>query len=135
MTDAKTLDVQAGFEKATSVVLAALAGSNFIHHAAGMLENMSIVALEQYVIDNDILGMAMRLVRGVELNDETLALDVIDEVGGGGPSGVGDVAAGWWSDRATFWRITSRSRSTRAWKVGSANGLSYGFHRLLLSGS
>ena len=84
MTDAKLPDVQAGFEKAMSAVLAALAGSNFIHHAAGMLENMSSVAAEQFVIDNDILGMAMRVVRGIEVNDETLALDVIDEVGPGG---------------------------------------------------
>ena len=84
MTDAKLPDVQAGFEKAMSAVLAALAGSNFIHHAAGMLENMSSVAAEQFVIDNDILGMVMRVVRGIEVNDETLALDVIDEVGPGG---------------------------------------------------
>jgi trimethylamine--corrinoid protein Co-methyltransferase len=84
MTDAKLPDVQAGFEKAMSAVLAALAGSNFIHHAAGMLENMSAVAAEQFVIDNDILGMAMRVVRGIEVSDETLALDVIDEVGPGG---------------------------------------------------
>jgi len=84
MTDAKTSDIQAGFEKGMSAVLAALAGSNFIHHAAGMIENMNTVAAEQFVIDNDILGMAMRVVRGIEVNDETLALDVIDEVGPGG---------------------------------------------------
>ena len=84
MTDAKTSDVQAGFEKATSAVLTALAGSNFIHHAAGMIENMNMVAAEQFVIDNEILGMAMRVLQGVEVNDETLALDVIDEVGPGG---------------------------------------------------
>jgi trimethylamine--corrinoid protein Co-methyltransferase len=81
MTDAKIPDIQAGFEKAMSAVLAALAGSNFIHHAAGMLENMNAVAAEQFVIDNDILGMAMRVLRGIEVNDETLALDVIDDVG------------------------------------------------------
>ena len=84
MTDAKLPDVQAGFEKAMSAVLAALAGSNFIHHAAGMLENMNSVAAEQFVIDNDILGMVMRVVRGIEVDDETLALDVIDQVGPGG---------------------------------------------------
>jgi len=84
MTDAKMPDVQAGFEKGMSTVLAALAGSNFIHHAAGMLENMNTVTAEQFVIDNDILGMAMRVVQGIEVNDETLALEVIDEVGPGG---------------------------------------------------
>ncbi len=44
MTDAKIPDIQAGFEKGIGAVLAALAGSNYIHHAAGMLENMSSVA-------------------------------------------------------------------------------------------
>lgn len=84
MTDAKIPDVQAGFEKGMSAVLTVLAGSNFIHHAAGMLENMSTVAAEQFVIDNEILGMAMRVLQGIAVNDETLALDVIDEVGPGG---------------------------------------------------
>jgi trimethylamine--corrinoid protein Co-methyltransferase len=84
MTDSKTPDIQAGFEKAMSAVLAALAGSNFVHHAAGMLENMNTVAPEQFVIDNDILGMAMRVVQGIEVTEETLALDTIDAVGPGG---------------------------------------------------
>jgi trimethylamine--corrinoid protein Co-methyltransferase len=84
MTDSKTPDIQAGFEKAMSAVLAVLAGSNFVHHAAGMLENMNIVAPEQFVIDNDVLGMAMRVVRGIDVTDETLALDTIDAVGPGG---------------------------------------------------
>ncbi len=84
MTDSKTPDIQAGFEKAMSAVLTALAGSNFVHHAAGMLENMNTVAPEQFVIDNEILGMAMRVVQGIEVTDETLALDTIDAVGPGG---------------------------------------------------
>jgi trimethylamine--corrinoid protein Co-methyltransferase len=84
MTDAKIPDIQAGMEKAQSVLQVALAGANFIHHAAGMLENMSTIAYEQFVIDNDLLGMAMRAVRGIEINDETLALETIDRVGPGG---------------------------------------------------
>jgi trimethylamine--corrinoid protein Co-methyltransferase len=84
MTDSKIPDIQAGFEKGMSALLAALAGSNYVHHAAGMLENMSAVAPEQYVIDNDILGMAMRVVQGITVTEETLALDTIDEVGPGG---------------------------------------------------
>jgi len=84
MTEAKIPDIQAGMEKAQSVIQVALAGANFIHHAAGMLEDMSTIAYEQFVIDNELLGMAMRAVRGIEVNDETLALDVIDRVGPGG---------------------------------------------------
>jgi trimethylamine--corrinoid protein Co-methyltransferase len=84
MTEAKIPDIQAGMEKAQSVIQVALAGSNFIHHAAGMLEDMATIAYEQYVIDNELLGMAMRAVRGIEVSDETLALEVIDRVGPGG---------------------------------------------------
>ncbi len=84
MTEAKIPDIQAGMEKAQSVIQVALAGANFIHHAAGMLEDMSTIAYEQFVIDNELLGMAMRAVRGIEVNDDTLALDVINQVGPGG---------------------------------------------------
>jgi trimethylamine--corrinoid protein Co-methyltransferase len=84
MTEAKIPDIQAGIEKAQSVIQVALAGANFIHHAAGMLEDMSTIAYEQFVIDNEILGMAMRAVQGIEVSDETLALDAIDRVGPGG---------------------------------------------------
>jgi trimethylamine--corrinoid protein Co-methyltransferase len=48
------------------------------------LKNMNSIAAEQFVIDNEILGMAMRVLRGVEVSDETLALEVIDRVGPGG---------------------------------------------------
>ncbi len=83
MTESKLPDIQAGIEKTQSVIQVALAGANFIHHAAGMLEDMSTIAYEQFVIDNDILGMAMRAVQGIEVTQEKLALDVIDRVGPG----------------------------------------------------
>jgi trimethylamine--corrinoid protein Co-methyltransferase len=84
MTEAKIPDYQAGVEKAQSLFQVTLAGSNFVHHAAGMLEDMSAISYEQFVLDDELLGMAMRAVRGIEVNDETLALDVIDRVGPGG---------------------------------------------------
>ena len=84
LTESKTPDIQAGIEKAHSTIMAALAGSNFIHHAAGMLEDMSTVAYEQFVIDNETLGMTMRALEGIQVTDETLAVDVIDSVGPGG---------------------------------------------------
>jgi trimethylamine--corrinoid protein Co-methyltransferase len=84
LTDAKIPDIQAGMEKAQSVMQVALAGANFIHHAAGLLEDMSTIAYEQFVIDNEMLGMAMRAVEGILVNNETLALDTIDHVGPGG---------------------------------------------------
>jgi trimethylamine--corrinoid protein Co-methyltransferase len=84
LTDAKIPDIQAGMEKAQSVLQVALAGANFIHHAAGLLEDMSTIAYEQFVIDNELLGMAMRAVQGIIVDEDTLAVDVIDRVGPGG---------------------------------------------------
>lgn len=84
LTESKLPDIQAGIEKAQSTTMAALAGSNFIHHAAGMLEDMSTVAYEQFVIDNETIGMTMRALEGIEVTDETLAVDVVDRVGPGG---------------------------------------------------
>ena len=82
--DSKLPDIQTGYEKAASIVLVALAGGNYIHHAAGMMEGMITVAYEQYVIDNDIIGMALRILRGIEVDRDRLAVEVIEQVGPGG---------------------------------------------------
>jgi trimethylamine--corrinoid protein Co-methyltransferase len=80
LSDSKLPDIQAGYEKGITGLAAALAGANFIHHSAGFLESMLTVAYEQYVIDDDINGSILRAVRGIEVNDETLSVDLIDEV-------------------------------------------------------
>jgi trimethylamine---corrinoid protein Co-methyltransferase len=80
LTDSKVPDVQAGYEKGLTGAAAALAGANYIHHSAGFLESMLTVAYEQYVIDDDINGSLMRMVRGIEVTDETLSVDVIEQV-------------------------------------------------------
>jgi trimethylamine--corrinoid protein Co-methyltransferase len=84
LSDSKLPDAQAGWEKGMSTLLAAMAGSNYVHHAAGMLESMLGVAYEQFVIDDEIIGMACRVLRGIEVDQERLALEVIDAVGPGG---------------------------------------------------
>jgi len=84
MSDSKIPDVQSGYEKALNLLPAALAGANFIHDAAGLIEFALTVSYEQYVIDNEIIGMVMRALKGIEVSEETLALEVIDKVGPGG---------------------------------------------------
>jgi trimethylamine--corrinoid protein Co-methyltransferase len=83
ITDSKIPDIQAGFEKGLTTAVTALAGANYNHHAAGMLESLLAVAYEQYVIDDDICGQVMRLVRGLEVTEESLSLAVIHEVANG----------------------------------------------------
>jgi trimethylamine--corrinoid protein Co-methyltransferase len=84
MTDSKVLDAQGGYESALSSLLCALAGANFIHDAAGMMEFALTACYEKFVIDNEILGMVMRAVSGIKVNDSTLAFELIKEVGPGG---------------------------------------------------
>jgi trimethylamine---corrinoid protein Co-methyltransferase len=84
LTDSKLPDVQAGYEKGLTGLAAALAGANYIHHSAGFLESMLTVAYEQFVIDDDINGAIMRMVRGIEVTEESLSVDLIDQVCRGG---------------------------------------------------
>jgi trimethylamine--corrinoid protein Co-methyltransferase len=80
LTDSKIPDIQSGYEKGMTSVTAALAGANYIHHSAGLLESMLTVAYEQYVIDDDINGSIMRMVRGIEVTEDTLSVDLIEQV-------------------------------------------------------
>jgi trimethylamine--corrinoid protein Co-methyltransferase len=122
LTDSKIPDIQAGYEKAFSVCLCAMAGSNYIHHAAGMLESMRTVAYEQYVIDNEIIGMALRLLQGIQVDDETLGYEAIREAG---PSGnYLDSLHTVKFMRQEYFRQTLADRQTReAWeKSGALDG-------------
>jgi len=82
--DATIPDAQAGYERALQVLGCALSGTNFIHLSVGMMEQMLLASYEQCVIDNEILGAALHIARGVEVNHDALAVDVIREVGPGG---------------------------------------------------
>jgi trimethylamine--corrinoid protein Co-methyltransferase len=84
LTESKIPDAQSGWEKATTTLLAAMAGSNYVHHAAGMLESMLTVAYEQFVIDDEIIGMCCKVLKSIAVDTEHLALEVIETVGPGG---------------------------------------------------
>ncbi|MEM7335073.1 MAG: trimethylamine methyltransferase family protein [Chloroflexota bacterium] len=79
-TDSKLADAQSGYEKSMTVSLAAQAGSNLITQAAGMHAGLMGVALESYVIDNEMLGGIMRSINPIEVNETTLATQMIAEV-------------------------------------------------------
>ncbi len=84
MSDSNIIDAQSGYESSITSLLCALAGSNFIHDAAGLMEFALTMSYEKLLIDNEILGMVMRAVRGIEVNEETLAFDIIKKAGPGG---------------------------------------------------
>jgi len=82
-SDSKLPDAQAGAEVMMNGMLAGLSGVNLIHDC-GYLAGGSIGSMEMAVICNEIAGMIYRIVRGVDVNEETLAVDVIKNVGPGG---------------------------------------------------
>ncbi len=79
-SDSKTLDAQAGAEASYELLMAALSGSNMIHDV-GYLNSGLTSSMEMLLLCDEIISMVGKIARGFEISDETLALDVIDEVG------------------------------------------------------
>jgi trimethylamine--corrinoid protein Co-methyltransferase len=84
VTEAKRPDIQSGCEKSFSILMAAMNGADLIHLAAGMLDSGNSISYEQYVIDNEIIGMIKRILAGIKVDERTLGFDVIRKVGPGG---------------------------------------------------
>lgn len=80
MSDAKVVDAQCGMESMGGTLMAALAGVNMIS-GAGMMDFESCQSLEKLVLDAEMIGMAKRLVRGIEPRDEPIALDLFKKHG------------------------------------------------------
>ena len=82
--DAKAPDAQAAYESMMSLLAARFCGINFVLHGAGILESYNCMSYEKFIIDDEMCGMVKRIKRGYEVNPETLAFDIIKEVGTGG---------------------------------------------------
>ena len=80
MTDAKVVDAQCGLESSGGALMAALAGVNMVS-GAGMMDFESCQSYEKLVIDAEIIGMAKRLIRGIEARDNPIALTLMQELG------------------------------------------------------
>jgi len=79
LSDAKQLDAQAGLETSMGATLAALAGINNVS-GPGMLDFESCLSLEKLVLDNEICGMTLRLIRGIEPKEDFPALPRFEEL-------------------------------------------------------
>ena len=78
-TDSKTLDEQVAYERAINGLLPALSGADMLS-GAGCIEGGITVSYEQLVIDDEIFGMIFRAVKGIDVNEEKLATDIIMKV-------------------------------------------------------
>jgi trimethylamine--corrinoid protein Co-methyltransferase len=79
-TDSNTLDLQCMLERASTLLPAVLAGVHFIT-CAGTLESTTSGSPLLMVLDDELCGLALRLARGIDVSEETLAVELIKEVG------------------------------------------------------
>jgi trimethylamine---corrinoid protein Co-methyltransferase len=83
-TDSKIPDAQAAYEHALTIPYVVEAGANHVSCGAGFIDFVLTVSFEQYVIDNEIIGMVKRMKRGFDVNRDTMGLEMIKKVGPGG---------------------------------------------------
>ncbi len=81
VTESKVFDVQNGCEKCLNNLLPGMAGAQLIHNAAGQIDSSMTVAFEQYILDDEIIGAIRRVLQGITVTPETLAAELICEVG------------------------------------------------------
>jgi len=84
LNTSKVPDAQAAYETLWTIWPAILAHTNFILHSVGWLEGGLTTSFEKFIIDQESLAMFYQFLQGIQINDETLALDMIAEVGPGG---------------------------------------------------
>ncbi|MEM7269443.1 MAG: trimethylamine methyltransferase family protein [Pseudomonadota bacterium] len=85
IADAKLPDMQTGWEQGISNVMAGLTGLNMVYESVGMHASLLGFCFESLILGDDMLGQCLRCVRGIEVNDDTLSLEVMREVCTEGP--------------------------------------------------
>ena len=80
MSDAKAVDAQMGMEKALSSLACGLSGANMVYESSGMMASLLGASFEAFVLDNEMLSHVYRMIRGVEVSEETLAFETMKNV-------------------------------------------------------
>jgi trimethylamine--corrinoid protein Co-methyltransferase len=85
IADSKLPDMQAGWEQMCSNLLAGLSGLNMVYEAAGMHASLLGFCMESLILGDDLIGQAMRCVRGIEVTEDDLSLEAMRATCIGGP--------------------------------------------------
>jgi len=83
-TDSKYIDPQAGLESTLQCLAAAASGSGLVHDCGSWLDHGSLASPEYMVMMNEIVSLVRRFMKGLPVSRESLAVDIIDEIGPGG---------------------------------------------------
>ncbi|MFW6413726.1 MAG: trimethylamine methyltransferase family protein [Verrucomicrobiota bacterium] len=107
-TDTKSMDPQSAMEAAFSINAAMLTGPEFVHDN-GYTESGITGDIFQTVLDDEILGMARTIQKGIDTSEEALAVDVINNVGSGGHYLYEDHTMDWYKEH---WQPTLMDRNS-----------------------
>jgi len=83
-TDAKSVSVQSGYESMMDLLVAGQEKMNLIIHSGGILDSHGAMSYEKFITDVEIMGMIRRFLKDIELDEESLGVDIIKSVGPGG---------------------------------------------------
>jgi trimethylamine---corrinoid protein Co-methyltransferase len=82
-SEAKSVDLQAAVESTVQAMLSELSGATLVHDV-GFLDCADIGSLEMLILNDEIISMVRHIMRGIEVTDETMMVDLIDQIGPGG---------------------------------------------------
>jgi len=120
-SDSKMPDEQAIAESTTSLLMAMLTGTNLIHDI-GYIEGGNTGSLEMVVMLDEIFSMLKRIVKGMRVDEEALALDIINQVGSGGHYLSNGHTRRFLTEEHWFPSLIDRKRYER-WKVEGAKDM------------
>ena len=130
ISDSKSLDMQAGAETMLSGLVACLSGINIIT-GAGLLEFSRVGSLEKLAADNDLCHMMLRLKRGLEVNQDTLATDLIMDRGPGGEYISHAHTLKWFRQESCFLSPTMNRQARSHWEEAGGAQLPERAHDLV----
>jgi trimethylamine--corrinoid protein Co-methyltransferase len=80
MSDAKAVDAQMGMEKALSSLACGLSGANMVYESSGMMASLLGVSYEAFLLDDEMLSHVYRMIRGIEVSEDTLGFETMKNV-------------------------------------------------------
>jgi trimethylamine--corrinoid protein Co-methyltransferase len=131
MTDAKLPDAQMGMEKGITALACGLAGGNMIYESSGMMASLLGVSFEAFVMDDEMLSLVHRVIRGIEVNKQNLAYESIEPVVSGEGHFIGQPETMLSMERDYYYPKIADREEPAVWKdQGSLDHLSRAKHKV-----
>lgn len=118
LNDAKSVDVQAGYESMMNLILTMISGFDYVPHAIGVLDSYMSISYEKFIIDESMVMAVKRLLRGIEVSNETMLTSLVEKVGPGGNYLTSDETAFFF--RLEYWQPAIDAR--QPFKTGNTTG-------------